>query len=223
MDQLSKKICTDLIDSLPSNEKANFLDLVDVRDMSYIDNLHEGLTYLAQSCMELGVLFSKFENEVEVMNHNSIVKRMIVGYLFEVYNSVWEWIGKPLKSKCDAKGISDGDFKDLKKYVDTTFSKYIPLIKSIRNGAFHTKEASDKDWATSATSLLFHCQIPQKLRHCLYEYGYKVNVAVYENGIYGCYPGIGGFAAIHPAGKVLPMKDLYLAGTNIKFTPAPVV
>ena len=47
-------------------------------------------------------------------------------------------------------------------------------------------------------------------------------MAVYNNKIYGCYPGIGGFAAIHPAQGVMPMRDLYLAGTDIKFTPDPV-
>lgn len=215
-------ICKELMASLPESESSSFQDLLKNREMHFIDELHEGLTFLAQSCMELGVLFSKFDREVEVMNHNSIVKRMTVGYLFEVYNSIWEWIGKPVKNMCVEKNVSENDFIDLKKTVDATYSKYIPLLKAIRNAAFHTKDASDKDWATSATRLLFQNNVPQKLQHCLYEFGYKINVAIYNNKIYGCYPGIGGFAAIHPTQGVMPMRDLYLAGTNIKFTPAPV-
>jgi hypothetical protein len=54
------------------------------------------------------------------------------------------------------------------------------------------------------------------LRRNLYEYGYNINVVKYQKGIYGCYPGIGGFGAIHPAGKINPMKDLYYSGTSIK-------
>jgi len=219
LDNNSKNICKDLIESLPENERTHFLGLMNYTEIPYIDDLHKGLTFLAQSCMELGVLFSKFENEKEIMNHNSIVKRMTVGYLFEVYNSLWDWIGKPAKAICEHKGIEDDDFQQLKKEVDKIFSNYVPLLKAVRNGAFHTKEASDKDWSTTATRLLFHSNIPQKLRHSLYEYGYKINVAAHENGVYGLYPGIGGFAAIIPGQRIVPMKDLYLAGTNIKYTP----
>ena len=221
-DHNCQTICKELIVSLPKSERSSFQDLLEYREIDFIDELHEGLTYLAQSCMELGVLFSKFDREIEVMGHNSIVKRMTVGYLFEVYNSIWEWIGKPVKNICTKKSISEKDFIDLKKKVDVTYSKYMPLLKAIRDAAFHTKDACDRDWANSATRLLFKNNVPQKLRHSLYAYGYKINVIVFNNKIYGCYPGIGGFAAIHPEQGVMPMRDLYLAGTDIKFTPDPI-
>lgn len=223
-DEACRKICVELIRDLPSNEISSYQDLLNYQEMTYIDDLHQGLTMLAISSMELGVLFSRFEREKEVMNHLSIVKRMTVSYLFEVYNSIWEWIGKPVKTICEARDLPMDEFLIYKKSVDVEFSKFIPLLKAIRNGAFHTKEAEDKGRATSATRLLFEKQIPQRLRHCLYEYGYKTNIAAHKAKIYGCYPGIGGFGAINPAtGEVWPMRDLYLAGTDIKFTPDPVI
>lgn len=219
-DEACRKICIELVKDLPSKEKSKYIDLLDCQQITYIDDLHQGLTMLAISSMELGVLFSRFEREDEVMNHLSIVRRMTVGYLFEVYNSVWEWIGKPVKAICESRNLPLEEFLRHKKSVDIEFSRFIPLLKAIRNGAFHTKEAGNKEWATSATRLLFEKQIPQKLRHSLYEYGYKINIAAHQAKIYGCYPGVGRFKAINSVtGEVLPMQDLYLAGTDIKFTP----
>jgi hypothetical protein len=211
--------CKELIGSIPDDERKQYSALLSYEDVPYIDELHEGLTYLAISCMELAVLFSKFESEE---NHEIVVQRMTIGYLFEVYNSLWDWIGKPTKNICEARNLPTDEYIVLKKGLDSYFSKYLPLLKAVRDGSFHTKETGDKDWINSATRLLFRTKVPQKLRRYLYEYGYEINVATFKKGIYGCYPGIGGFAAIHPSGTVTPMVDLYYAGTPIKITPASV-
>lgn len=219
---LSKKCiscCEELINALPEKEQINYKSLLIYEAMPYIDELHEGLTYLFISCMELGVLFSKFEKEER---HEIVVQRMTVGYLFEVYNSIWEWIGKPIKNICENKNKDITDYNERKKILDSQFSKYISLLKAVRDGSFHTKDTGDKDWVNSATRLLFRNKIPQILRRHLYEYGYDINVLTFLKGIYGCYPGIGGFAAIHPSGKIIPMKDLYYVGASIKVTPEKV-
>lgn len=208
--------CKELIASLPEDEQGAYLTLLAYEDIPYVDELHEGLTYLAVSCMELAVLFSKFESEER---HEVVIQRMTVGYLFEVYNSVWEWIGKPTKAVCEASGPGVSEYTDLRKKLDSCFSKRLPLLKAVRDGSFHTKDSGDKDWVNSVTKLLFRTQVPQELRRSLYEYGYDVNVVTFKKGIYGCYPGIGGFAAIHPSGRINPMVDLYYAGTAIKVTP----
>ncbi|MEI9477354.1 MAG: hypothetical protein WCO26_12340 [Deltaproteobacteria bacterium] len=212
--------CKELIRALPKEEQIHYESLLTPDDIPYIDELHEGLTYLFISCMELGVLFTKFENEKE---HEIVIQRMTIGYLFEVYNSVWGWIGKAIKKICEERNVDPSDFYDLKKALDSHFSKYVPLLKAVRDGSFHTKETGDKDWINSATRLLFQNKVPQILRRNLYEYGYGVNMVVFQKSIYGCYPGIGGFGAIHPSGKINPMSDLYYAGTSIRVTPEKVI
>ena len=222
IDEKSRNICLTLIEQLPEKRRKAYQSLMEYHQMTYIDEIHHGLTMLAISCMELGALFSRFEQEEEVRNHLSIVRRMTVGYLFEVYNSLWRWIGQPAKQLCESRSLPVEHFVDEKKRVDCAFSRYVPLLKVIRNSAFHTKDAGDKEWATTATGLLFEKQVPQRLWRCLYEYGYNINVVANRLRIYGCYPGIGGFGAINPAtGQARPMQNLYWAGTNVKVTPDP--
>ena len=212
-------VCSELIGALPEEKQKNYKSLLSYKAVPFIDELHEGLTYLAISCIELGILFSKFEKEEQ---HEIVVQRMTVGYLFEVYNSICEWIGKPIKIICDNKSFDTGEYIERKKILDTQFSKYISLLKAVRDGSFHTKDTGDKQWVNTTTRLLYRNKIPQILRRHLFEYGYDINVITFQKGIYGCYPGIGGFAAIHPSGKIQPMKDLYYAGTNIIVTPDAV-
>jgi len=216
LDRKCVECCEELIRALPVERRKRFDSLLTYKQHHYVDPLHEGLTYLAISCCELGVLFSKFEKEA---SYDIVLQRMTIGYLFEVYNSIWEWIGKPIKTLCKEKAIPVEDFESCRKALDVKFARYAPLVKAIRNGTFHTKDTGDKDWVDLAARLAFLQRIPQALRWHLYEYGYNVNVVKFNKGIYGCYPGIGGFGAIHPAGRVLPMKDLYLAGTAIRITP----
>src|SRR5689334_3468962 len=115
--------CNELIGSIPDDERKQYFALLSYESVPYIDELHEGLTYLAISCMELAVLFSKFESEE---NHEIVVQRMTVGYLFEVYNSIWAWIGKPAKDICDARNLPTDEYIVLKKRLDLSFSKYLP-------------------------------------------------------------------------------------------------
>jgi hypothetical protein len=139
-----------------------------------------------------------------------------------VYRSLWDWTGKPAKNLCLKRKVSDSGFIDCKAAVDSSFSEFLPLLSAVRNGVFHTKTAAEKEWVVPATKLLFEAKVPQRLRGSLYKYGYDLNVAANNAGIYSLYPGIGGFGAVNPAGHVLPMSDLFIAGTNVKITPDPV-
>ena len=51
---LSKKCiscCEELINALPEREQINYKSLITYEAIPYIDELHEGLTYLFISCM----------------------------------------------------------------------------------------------------------------------------------------------------------------------------
>ena len=208
------RLCEDLVRDLPTDEKTRFKQALNREPMLFVDPLHEGLTSLAVSCMELGVLFDKLRDKGA---HNVIFQKLTVGYIFEVYNSIWSWVGKPVKSRCEAKGTDQTPFNESKRKLDRRFAQYAEILSAVRNGAFHTKDSGD--WVDLVTRLLFAKKIPEELRYQLYVFGYEVNVISFEKGLYGCYPGIGGFGAVHPSGKVRPMKDMYYAGTSIKITP----
>jgi hypothetical protein len=80
-----QETCRNLVQQLPADRRSSYLMLFEDDQVTYVDDLHQGLTLLARSCMDLATLFSKLKEGAWTFNQNVIVEGMVVGYLFEVY------------------------------------------------------------------------------------------------------------------------------------------